>query len=97
MGKTAGNCGGVRCTRNTGTPTHELIYETLVAHREEMRMESRKARLATRKLESTLLKISKVCFTFADRLANLQLRVGTLETDLGTAKGLAEEQLAQEE
>ncbi|KAJ1148328.1 hypothetical protein NDU88_001165 [Pleurodeles waltl] len=60
-----------------------------------MRSDNRRAQLATRKLQSTVRKVAKMCSTIVNRMTNLDIRTSALETDVGAEKGLTKTHAAR--
>ncbi|KAJ1119149.1 hypothetical protein NDU88_007335 [Pleurodeles waltl] len=73
----------------------EAIYQCVMAHREETRADSRRARVAVKKLQGTIHQVAKTCTTITERMSNLQSRAISLEMDVAVTRGQTEAHEAQ--
>lgn len=76
-------------------PTLESILQCVVAHREEARMDSKRAQNVARKMQGAVRKIGRTCSNICDWMSEVETRTATLEEDIAGSKGVVEAHEAQ--
>ncbi|KAJ1170775.1 hypothetical protein NDU88_002647 [Pleurodeles waltl] len=64
----------------------ETIYQSIMEHREESKIESRRTQLACRKMQTQIRCVAKTCLEFATRMEEAETRISRLEDDVGSQK-----------
>lgn len=85
---------GEKGDESTGTkePTLLTILTTIKQMQEENRNEGRRARVASKKVQTGIRKLNKTCEEIADRLTSVEMRTEALEADVETIKTQGMEQ-----
>ncbi|KAJ1119937.1 hypothetical protein NDU88_008120 [Pleurodeles waltl] len=76
-------------------PTSEAIYQCIMSHREETRLDSRRAQAATCKLQRLVCKIAKSGATIGEWLSDPDAQSLALEADMVGAQGQLDAHKAQ--
>ncbi|KAJ1161638.1 hypothetical protein NDU88_002122 [Pleurodeles waltl] len=64
----------------------ETIYQSIIEHREESKIESRRTQLACRKMQTQIRRVAKTCSEFTARMKVAETRISRLEDDIGSQK-----------
>ncbi|KAJ1109760.1 hypothetical protein NDU88_007119 [Pleurodeles waltl] len=64
----------------------ETIYQSIMEHREESQIESRRTQLACRKMQTQIRQVAKTCSEFTARMEEAETRISRLEDDVGSQK-----------
>ncbi|KAJ1186898.1 hypothetical protein NDU88_003678 [Pleurodeles waltl] len=72
----------------TGKELHEseTIYQSIMDHREESKIESRRTQLACRKMQTQIRRVAKTCSEFTAHKEEAETRISRLEDDAGSQK-----------
>ncbi|KAJ1120817.1 hypothetical protein NDU88_008966 [Pleurodeles waltl] len=62
----------------------ETIYQSIMEHREESKIESRRTQLACRKMQTQIRRVAKTCSGFVTRMEEAETRISRLEDDVGS-------------
>ncbi|KAJ1149312.1 hypothetical protein NDU88_002122 [Pleurodeles waltl] len=60
----------------------ETIYQSIMEHREESKIESRRTQLACRKMQTQIRRVAKTCLEFTARMEEAETRISRLEDDI---------------
>ncbi|KAJ1143702.1 hypothetical protein NDU88_010007 [Pleurodeles waltl] len=88
MGASAGDIGNSVNTHVNGTEAGILhsIYNSIKELQTETRIESRRARIATKKLQGSVRKVAKSCMEIEAKLCSMEDRIVAVEEDMDTLK-----------
>ncbi|KAJ1084385.1 hypothetical protein NDU88_004534 [Pleurodeles waltl] len=88
MGASAGDTGNLVNTHANGTEAGILqsIYNSIKELQTETRIESRRARIATKKLQGAVRKVAKSCTEIEAKLCSMEDRIVAVEEDMDTLK-----------
>ncbi|KAJ1081157.1 hypothetical protein NDU88_001340 [Pleurodeles waltl] len=88
MGASAGDIGNLVNTHVNGTDAGILqsIYNSIKELQSETRIESRRARIATKKLQGSVRKVAKSCIEIEAKLSSMEDRIVAVEEDMDTLK-----------
>ncbi|KAJ1140803.1 hypothetical protein NDU88_007141 [Pleurodeles waltl] len=64
----------------------ETVYQSIMEHREESKIESRRTQLACRKMQTQIRRVAKTCSEFIARMEEAETRISRLEDDVGFQK-----------
>ncbi|KAJ1193234.1 hypothetical protein NDU88_002538 [Pleurodeles waltl] len=64
----------------------ETIYQSIMEHREESKIESRRTQLACRKMQTQIRQVAKTCSEFTTRMEEAETRISRLEDDVGSLR-----------
>ncbi|KAJ1181337.1 hypothetical protein NDU88_006545 [Pleurodeles waltl] len=80
-----GNIGGPArnmCVAGTEAGMLQSIYNSIKELQTETRIESRRARVATKRLQGTVRKVAKSCTEIEAKLCSMEERIGAVEVDV---------------
>ncbi|KAJ1174801.1 hypothetical protein NDU88_000092 [Pleurodeles waltl] len=88
MGASAGDIGNLANTHVNGAEAGILqsIYNSIKELQTETRIESRRARIATKKLQGSVRKVAKSCMEIEAKLCSMEDRIVAVEEDMDTLK-----------
>ncbi|KAJ1104337.1 hypothetical protein NDU88_001749 [Pleurodeles waltl] len=88
MGASAGDTGNLVNTHANGTEAGILqpIYNSIKELQTETRIESRRARIATKKLQGSVRKVAKSCTEIEAKLCSMEDRIVAVQEDMDTLK-----------
>ncbi|KAJ1190646.1 hypothetical protein NDU88_007384 [Pleurodeles waltl] len=88
MGASAGDIGNLVSTHVNGPEAGILqsIYNSIKELQTETRIESRRARIATKKLQGSVRKVAKSCMEIEAKLCSMEDRIVAVEEDMHTLK-----------
>ncbi|KAJ1190928.1 hypothetical protein NDU88_000247 [Pleurodeles waltl] len=88
MGASAGDIVNLVNTHANGTEAGILqsIYNSIKQLQTETRIESRRARIATKKLQGSVRKVAKSCIEIEAKLSSMEDRIVAVEEDMDTLK-----------
>ncbi|KAJ1203312.1 hypothetical protein NDU88_007100 [Pleurodeles waltl] len=88
MGASAGDTGNSGNTHAMGTEAGILqsIYSSIKELQTETRIESRRARIATKRLQGSVRKVAKSCTEIEAKLCSMEDRIVAVEEDMDTLK-----------
>ncbi|KAJ1172572.1 hypothetical protein NDU88_004417 [Pleurodeles waltl] len=88
MGASAGDIGDSANNHEKGTEAGILqsIYNSIKELQTETRIESRRARIATQKLQGSVRKVAKSCTEIEAKLSSMEDRIVAVEEDMDTLK-----------
>ncbi|KAJ1107559.1 hypothetical protein NDU88_004949 [Pleurodeles waltl] len=88
MGASTGDIGNLANTHVNGTAAGILqsIYNSIKELQIETRIESRRARIATKKLQGSVCKVAKSCMEIEAKLCSMVDRIVAVEEDMDTLK-----------
>ncbi|KAJ1188784.1 hypothetical protein NDU88_005541 [Pleurodeles waltl] len=88
MGASAGDIGNLANTHVNGNEAGILqsIYNSIKELQTETRIESRRARIATKKLQGSVRKVAKFCMEIEAKLCSMEDRIVAVEEDMDTLK-----------
>ncbi|KAJ1159633.1 hypothetical protein NDU88_000139 [Pleurodeles waltl] len=69
-------------TRNTDSAMLQSIYNSIKELQTETRVESRRARMATKRLQGTVRKVVKSCIEIEEKLSKMEERMKAVEADV---------------
>ncbi|KAJ1175152.1 hypothetical protein NDU88_000443 [Pleurodeles waltl] len=84
-GASAGNP-GIAYTMGTEAGILQSIYSSIKELQTETRIESRRARIATKRLQGTVRKVAKSCTEIEAKLCSMEERIVAVEEDVDTLK-----------
>ncbi|KAJ1201629.1 hypothetical protein NDU88_005435 [Pleurodeles waltl] len=61
----------------------ETIYQSIMEHREESKLESRRTQMACRKMQMQIRRVAKTCSEFTTRMEEAETRISRLEDEAG--------------
>ncbi|KAJ1093007.1 hypothetical protein NDU88_006117 [Pleurodeles waltl] len=61
----------------------ETIYQSIMEHREESKLESRRNQMACRKMQIQIRRVAKTCSEFTTRMEEAETRISRLEDEAG--------------
>ncbi|KAJ1154736.1 hypothetical protein NDU88_007479 [Pleurodeles waltl] len=64
----------------------ETIYQSIMKHQEESKIDSFRTQLACRKMQTQIRQVAKTCSEFASRMEEVETRISRLEDDVGSQK-----------
>ncbi|KAJ1141885.1 hypothetical protein NDU88_008213 [Pleurodeles waltl] len=82
-------------SRRLAWTPQEALYQCIMSHREEPRLDIRRAQAATHKLQGVVHKMDKSCATISDRLSDLETRTSALKSDMVEVQGQVDAHEAQ--
>ncbi|KAJ1118320.1 hypothetical protein NDU88_006514 [Pleurodeles waltl] len=62
----------------------ETIYQSIMEHREESKLESRRTQVACRKMQIQIRRVAKTCSEFTTRMEEAETRISHLEDEAGS-------------
>ncbi|KAJ1113578.1 hypothetical protein NDU88_001820 [Pleurodeles waltl] len=62
----------------------ETIYQSIMEHREESKLESRRTQMACRKMQIQIRRVAKTCSEFTTRMEEAETRISRLEDEAGS-------------
>ncbi|KAJ1142698.1 hypothetical protein NDU88_009011 [Pleurodeles waltl] len=62
----------------------ETIYQSIMEHREESKLESRRYQMACRKMQIQIRRVAKTCSEFTTRMEEAESRISRLEDEAGS-------------
>ncbi|KAJ1151627.1 hypothetical protein NDU88_004407 [Pleurodeles waltl] len=62
----------------------ETIYQSIMEHREESKLESRRTQVACRKVQIQIRRVAKTCSEFTTRMEEAETRISHLEDEAGS-------------
>ncbi|KAJ1203810.1 hypothetical protein NDU88_007591 [Pleurodeles waltl] len=62
------------------------IYQSIMEHREESKIESRRTQLACRKMQTQIRRLAKTCSEFSMRMEEAETWISRLEDDVGSQR-----------
>ncbi|KAJ1109277.1 hypothetical protein NDU88_006640 [Pleurodeles waltl] len=62
----------------------ETIYQSIMEHREESKLESRRTQMACRKMQIQIHRVAKTCSEFTTRMEEAETRISRLEDEAGS-------------
>ncbi|KAJ1219116.1 hypothetical protein NDU88_006687 [Pleurodeles waltl] len=62
----------------------ETIYQSIMEHREESKLESRRTQVACRKMQIQIRQVAKTCSEFTTRMEEAETRISHLEDEAGS-------------
>ncbi|KAJ1196652.1 hypothetical protein NDU88_000518 [Pleurodeles waltl] len=68
----------------------ETIYQSIMEHREESKLESRKTQMACRKMQIQIRRVAKTCSEFTTRMEEAETRISRLEDEAGARQSSRE-------
>ncbi|KAJ1106771.1 hypothetical protein NDU88_004169 [Pleurodeles waltl] len=74
----------------------ETIYQSIMEHREESKLESRRTQMACRKMQIQIRRVAKTCSEFTTRMEEAETRISRLEDEAGarqSSREMVEKQL----
>ncbi|KAJ1143617.1 hypothetical protein NDU88_009923 [Pleurodeles waltl] len=68
----------------------ETIYQSIMEHREESKLESRRTQMACRKMQIQIRRVAKTCSEFTTRMEEAETRISRLEDEAGARQSSRE-------
>ncbi|KAJ1103784.1 hypothetical protein NDU88_001205 [Pleurodeles waltl] len=68
----------------------ETIYQSIMEHREESKLESRRTRMACRKMQIQIRRVAKTCSEFTTRMEEAETRISRLDDEAGARQSSRE-------
>ncbi|KAJ1144981.1 hypothetical protein NDU88_011273 [Pleurodeles waltl] len=68
----------------------ETIYQSIMEHREESKLESRRTQMACRKMQIQIRRVAKTCSEFTTRMEEAEIRISRLEDEAGARQSSRE-------
>ncbi|KAJ1204274.1 hypothetical protein NDU88_008055 [Pleurodeles waltl] len=68
----------------------ETIYQSIMEHREESKLESRRTQMACRKMQIQIRRVAKTCSEFTTRMEEAETRISSLEDEAGARQSSRE-------
>ncbi|KAJ1115744.1 hypothetical protein NDU88_003966 [Pleurodeles waltl] len=68
----------------------ETIYQSIMEHREESKLESRRTQMACRKMQIQIRRVAKTCSEFTTRMEEAETRISHLEDEAGARQSSRE-------
>ncbi|KAJ1152753.1 hypothetical protein NDU88_005528 [Pleurodeles waltl] len=89
MEGSAGSPASGMCLAGTDSGMLQSIYNSIKEFQTETRTESRRARVATKRLQGTVHKVAKSCTEIEAKLSSMEKRIGVVEEDVDALKQLS--------
>ncbi|KAJ1191746.1 hypothetical protein NDU88_001062 [Pleurodeles waltl] len=64
----------------------ETIYQSIMEHRAESKIESRRTQLACHKMQTQIRRVAKTCSEFTTHMEEAETRISRLEDDVGSQR-----------